>query len=70
MTRVAWPSQKAPSPLAGEGRGEGAQRSVVALPKKPITKTSVAGRVGLADFYPWAGLVGIATYIFVECFME
>ena len=27
-------------------------------------------RIRLADFYPWAGIVGIATYIFVECFLE
>jgi hypothetical protein len=29
-----------------------------------------ARNVGLVDFYPWAGLVGIATYLFVECFLE
>jgi hypothetical protein len=26
--------------------------------------------VRVADFYPVAGIVGIATYIFVECFLE
>jgi len=35
-----------------------------------VKLNSETRRVRLADLYPWAGIVGIATYIFVECFLE
>ena len=37
------------------------------IPANGCTETR---RIGLADFYPWAGIIGIATYIFVACFLE
>ena len=33
-------------------------------------KQNAIQNFGLVDFYPWAGIVGIATYLFVECFLE
>ena len=34
------------------------------------TNQNALRNFGLVDVYPWAGIVGIATYLFVECFLE
>jgi hypothetical protein len=36
----------------------------------PVNATRETRIIGIADFYPWAGIIGIAAYIFAECFLE